>query len=498
MPLGLARMRQTLRRSVGSKVSKLSTRASTSSALTVATCNPHVVKAQYAVRGKLVLRAMELEKEGRTITYCNIGNPQSLGQKPISFLRQVLAMTTYPELIENAPALGIPSDAVDRAKAYLGGAPGGTGAYSHSKGIEIVRNEIADFMERRDGIRGDPENIFCTDGASPGVKMLLQMLIRDESDGVMIPIPQYPLYSATIALCGGTQVDYYLNEQRGWAMEVEEIEAQLARAREQGINVRALAVINPGNPTGQSMTKEDIASVCQFCANENIVCLADEVYQSNIWDTSKPFFSFRAVAAEMGLLNNGLQLASFHSVSKGFLGECGRRGGYVELSGFDEDVKDQVYKLSSVNLCSNVDGQITVGCMVNPPTEGDLSYETYAAEKSAILDSLKRRASIIVDALNGMEGVACNVSQGALYAFPSITLPPKAIARAQEVGQSPDLFYCLELLEQTGVVVVPGSGFGQQDGTFHFRTTILPSEDEISSVIEKMSSFHEQFMDAHR
>ena len=498
----MAALRSTLTRGFTSAAS-----SSSAPSLTVANCNPHVVAAQYAVRGKLVLRANQLEKElhsGSTskpfdeIVYCNIGNPQSLGQQPITFVRQVLALAAYPELMLSAPSVGIPADAVARAQKYLDGAPGGTGAYSHSKGIEVVREEIADFMEARDGIKGNPENIFLTDGASPGVKMLLQMLIRDEGDGIMIPIPQYPLYSASIALCGGSQVDYYLNEATGWSMKLDEIERRLGEARAKGINVRALAVINPGNPTGQSMPKEDIADVIRFCADENIVLLADEVYQENIWERSLPFFSFRSVAAELGLLDNGLQLASFHSVSKGFLGECGRRGGYVELSGFDEDVQDQLYKLASVNLCSNLDGQIAVGVMVNPPKPGDESYHKYNSEKTAILDSLKRRASIIVDALNGMEGISCNVSQGALYAFPAIELPQAAVDHANSLNMSPDLFYCLELLEATGVVVVPGSGFGQEEGTFHFRTTILPHEDQMKSVIGSMGSFHESFLEKFR
>ena len=157
-----------------------------------------------------------------------------------------------------------------------------------------------------------------------------------------------------------------------------------------------------------------------------------------------------------------------------------------------------MYKLASLTLCSNVAGQVAVGMMVNPPKQGEASYELYEQEKKTTLNSLQRRAILLVDALNKLEGVVCQPSQGALYAFPSITLPDNAIKAAESQGKAPDAYYCLELLDQTGIVVVPGSGFGQKPNTFHFRTTILPQEDEIVQVIERMSKFHADFLDKYR
>ena len=110
----------------------------------------------------------------------------------------------------------------------------------------------------------------------------------------------------------------------------------------------------------------------------------------------------------------------------------------------------------------------------------------------------QRRAVLLVDALNKLEGVTCQPAQGALYAFPSITLPDNAIKAAEEQGKAADAYYCMELLDQTGIVVVPGSGFGQKPNTFHFRTTILPQEDEIAQVIERLSKFHIDFLEKHR
>lgn len=227
--------------------------------------------------------------------------------------------------------------------------------------------------------------------------------------------------------------------------------------------------------------------------------MADEVYQENIYKDNTKFVSFRKVAFDMNAFEAEgetlpLQLISFHSVSKGFLGECGFRGGYFELLGIPPEVKQEIYKLASISLCSNTIGQICTGLMVQAPKIGEESYELYTKEKNAIMDSLKRRAVRLSAALNELEGVSCNSIDGAMYAFPTITLPSKAVAAAVSNGIAPDEMYCMELLEETGIIVVPGSGFKQVEGTFHFRTTILPDEEKIEIVILKLKEFHQNFI----
>lgn len=132
--------------------------------------------------------------------------------------------------------------------------------------------------------------------------------------------------------------------------------------------------------------------------------------------------------------------------------------------------------------------------MVNPPKPGDESFELYDKEKNDRLASLARRAKLLTNALNGLEGVSCQAVEGAMYAFPSITLPAKAIERAAALHKNPDVLYCLELLEETGLSCVPGSGFQQAPGTFHFRTTILPPEESFPDIIQRFAGFHEKFM----
>jgi aspartate/methionine/tyrosine aminotransferase len=439
-----------------------------------------VIETEYAVRGPIVAKAAELEKQGRKIIYCNIGNPQALEQKPLTYLRQILALCEYPELIEAAKT-AFPSDVVETAKRILSGSKHGLGAYSESKGLRVVRDAVADFIRERDGIEADPEAIYLTDGASKGVQAALRILIADANDGIMIPIPQYPLYSATITLYEGAQVPYYLDEANDWRLSRQLLEESIAEARRKGVKVKAICVINPGNPTGSVIDRDNIAMIIDFAREHNLAILADEVYQENIYRQGDRFTSFAKVMAEKKETN--VSLFSFHSCSKGFMGECGHRGGYMEIRNIPADVVAQITKLQSVSLCSNLPGQIAVYCMVRPPSRGEPSQALYAKERDGILAELKARAILLAEGLNKIPGIQCNAVAGAMYAYPKISLPP---------GRS-DEDYCMALLEKTGVCVVPGTGFGQIPGTAHFRTTILPPTERIKDVVRLFGEFQAEY-----
>jgi len=439
-----------------------------------------VLATEYAVRGPIVDRAQELEKQGREIIYCNIGNPQSLGQKPITWLRQLLALCEYPALMETAPGV-FPVDAVETASKILAGSQHGLGAYSESKGVHIIREAVAEFIRQRDGISADPEAIYLTDGASKGVQTILRLLIASPADGILIPIPQYPLYSATITLYEGRIVPYYLDESDHWKLNRSMLDDSLRAARAQGTRVKAICIINPGNPTGAVLDEKNIAMVLDFALEHGLAVMADEVYQENIYLSGDKFVSFARVLDDRKF--DGVSLFSFHSCSKGFLGECGVRGGYFEYRNVPADVAAQILKLQSVNLCSSTAGQVATYAMVHPPRPGDPSYDLYNREKTAILGELKTRAILLADGLNKIDGISCNVIAGAMYAIPRITLP---------AGKTDD-DYCMALLEETGICVVPGSGFGQVEGTAHFRTTILPPTEKIRQVVEKLAAFHRAY-----
>ncbi|KAL3379398.1 hypothetical protein AABB24_000221 [Solanum stoloniferum] len=458
--------------------------------------NENVKKCQYAVRGELYLRASQLQKEGKKTIFTNVGNPHALGQKPLTFPRQVIALCQAPFLLDD-PNVGqlFPADAITKAKHYLSLNSGGLGAYSDSRGIPGVRKEIADFIERRDGYPSDPEHIFLTDGASKGIMQILHTIIRGPNDGVLVPVPQYPLYSATISLYGGSLVPYYLEETADWGLDINDLRQSIEQARQNGITVRAMVIINPGNPTGQCLSEQNLRQIIQFCHEENLVLLGDEVYQQNIYQDAHPFISARKVLFDMGPpISKELQLVSFHTVSKGYWGECGQRGGYFEMTNIPPKSVEEIYKVASISLSPNVPAQIFLGLLANPPKPGDISYEQFTRESKGILESLRRRAHIMTDGFNNCKNVVCNFTEGAMYSFPQIQLPPGAIDAAKKLEKAPDVFYCLKLLEATGISTVPGSGFGQKEGVFHLRTTILPAEEEMPSIMASFKKFNDEFM----
>jgi hypothetical protein len=310
---------------------------------------------------------------------------------------------------------------------------------------------------------------LCADGASGSVNNLLTTLITDERDAFLVPIPQYPLYSALLTLLGGTMLPYYLDELHNWSINVRELEQVITQAQDRGLRIRGMVVINPGNPTGQVLdvgnqvrdvtdlkrrrvraalimvsglakrlpVKEGVrdpsllggislqfstrhcpwpgqqiecwgqlqVELLKLCASAGIPIIADEVYQDNIWDDRKSFTSFRKVALDEKV--PGAALFSLHSISKGFFGECGHRGGYLDVLNIPETIITQMKKLMSISLCSNTVGQLMVAAMMAPPKEGDASYPLFAQERDSILASMKRRAAKLVASLRALEGVTC-------------------------------------------------------------------------------------------
>ncbi|KAL2217515.1 pyridoxal phosphate-dependent transferase [Thermoascus aurantiacus ATCC 26904] len=477
--------------------------------LNVNNINPHVRAAKYAVRGELATKAeqyrMRLANGDKSlpfdsVIFANIGNPQQLDQKPITFFRQVLSILEYPNLLDNEEALktsfGYKQDVIDRAKKLLKDVQN-VGAYSQSHGAPAIRESVAKFIERRDGFPANKDDIYLSAGASSAVNTLLHVICEGPQTGVLVPIPQYPLYTATLSVLNAKCVPYHLEEEKAWGTDINTIRKSLEQAKAEGIDVRAIVVINPGNPTGASLSREDIKDVLDLAVEEKLVVLADEVYQTNVFIGEFTSFKkrLRELQQEFPGKYDSVELASMHSVSKGMVGECGHRGGYFELVGFDPEVSAQIYKFISIMLCPPVIGQCLVELMVNPPQEGDPSYELYQKEYNEIKEGLHKRALALYEAFKKMEGVECQEPQGAMYLFPTIKLPPKAIAAAAAENRAPDEFYCMRLLDATGVCVVPGTGFGQKEGTLHFRTTFLaPGTDWV----ERITKFHAQFMDEFR
>lgn len=470
--------------------------------------NQNILEMEYAVRGPIPKRAAEMRQQGRVTIPCNIGNPQALGQSPITFYRQVLCLIEEPSRIARERRLNalskknpgafegceerdfIAEYVLDYAENIVSKMDTGIGAYTDSTGPRFIRETVADYIDQRDdvdsskGVRSNPDNVFITDGASEAARHLLELVITDHRDGIMIPIPQYPLYSATIKKCGGTQVNYYPDEDNGWTFDRSALEESLAAAKKDNVKVKAIVVINPGNPTGAVLDERTIREVIEFAGEHGIMIIADEVYQHNVYGAE--FISFAKVMGE-----KDVALFSLHSVSKGFYGECGHRGGYLEVrnpptaAGTGANFVDIITKQASVALCSNTVGQMLVYLMLNPPEEGSEPYSQYVEERDFILNELSDKAEMIKEAFKQMEGVESFGRTGAMYLFPRLNKIPKGTT---------DFDYCMSLLETTGLCTVNGSGFGQREGTHHLRIAFLPPKELLQKVLPEWIKFHNEYV----
>lgn len=266
--------------------------------------------------------------------------------------------------------------------------------------------------------------------------------------------------------------------------------AAVEQAVKDGIEPKALVVINPGNPTGSILDVGTMERLLEICEGHSLMLLADEVYQANTHEPrSHPFTSFKKVLRDKG---SGVPLVSFHSISKGVSGECGRRGGYFELANVPQEVNGLIYKMVSVGLCPPLGGQVGVDSLVRPPKPGDESYALWKEETDAIHAALAKRSLLMAARLNGLPGMSCAPAVGALYLFPRLHLSNGAMAAAKAAGQTADNFYTNALLDETGICAVSGSGFGQRDGEAHFRLTCLC--DGVEEYVGKLEAFHRGFM----
>lgn len=436
-------------------------------------------------------------KPYRSVISANIGDCHAMNQKPITFIRQVVACAADTSLLDSP---NMPNDVKDKVREILNYCGGkSVGSYSDSCGVEVIRKHVAKYIEERDGgVRSDWQNVFLATGASQCVKIILSLLNQTRKPGkpvgIMIPIPQYPLYSASLCEYGMHQCNYYLNEDNNWRLNIDELKRAYAES-ESKADIRALVVINPGNPTGSVLSEQNIIEILDFASEHKLMVMADEVYQHNVYDENSQFHSFKKVM--LTKTNHQLELASMMSSSKGFMGECGLRGGYCEVVNFNDDVRAILYKGISSWLCSSVLGQVTMDCVVDPPKMGQESYNLFMSEKQNVLADLKRKAKLVAETFNSVDRVKSNGVAGAMYAFPKLDLPAKAIQEAKSKNLQPDFFYVLQFLEKYGVCVVPGSGFGQQPGTHHFRTTILPQPDVFEDMMDRFRKFHTEFLNTY-
>jgi alanine transaminase len=443
---------------------------------------------------------------------CNIGDPQQMGQTPVPYFREVLSLVTAPHVLQDADKRPLleqvySQDVLARADTLAHQAlRDHPGAYTPSPGMPFVVKHVAEFITRRDDASAgralrpaSTADIHITNGASAAISNAMQLLLSNPTDGFMFGVPVYPLYSASVQRLNATAVTFPLDEAKAWSCHMHDLDVAFDAAAAKGVRVRAIVITNPGNPTGNVLSRDNIRDIIRWAARREVVLFADEVYQENIYADGKKFHSFREVLladfAESGEANT-LPLFSFHTCSKGAAAECGIRCGYVEVINLPPAVHAQWDKLMTLDLCANVSGQVLLDLMISPPADPATAAKV-ARDRATRIEALKRRAAKLVEQLNAIEGIHSNPIEGAMYAFPTLRLPAAFIEEARKLGKAADLLWALRLVEEEGVVVVPGSGFGQVEGTYHFRTTILPPDDQMEEMTQRIAAFQKRIIDTH-
>ncbi|XP_050795758.1 alanine aminotransferase 2-like [Gopherus flavomarginatus] len=433
--------------------------------LTLDSVNPCVKGTRLPTLAPLLERASEIqrqlaqgeEKPFREVIWCHSGDPHAAGQRPITFLRQVAAICAYPELLH---ADSMPRDAKQRASRILQELHGSSaGACNMEYITTAVPQTVTHYLERRDGgIRCNPRNIITCGGITRAIVDFLSLVVNEQDPsraGVLLLVPGHPLFADAIALAGAVAVQYHLDEEGGWALDIGEIRRVLGQARGY-CTPKVLCVINPGDPTGEPCAEQD---VLQLAAQERLLLLADEVHQESMFTPDSPFLSFKRVLCELGpVVSSVVQLISFYSVSKGFAPDA-------DLSQTPGVPVCQAYRQSEANT-----------------------------ETQVVLSDLAHNAQLTQEVFSQVPGIHCNPVQGAMYSFPRIQIPARAVQEAQALGLEPDLFFCQKLLEATGIVLAPGSTFGQCLGTHHVRVTLLPPVKTLRIVLQTIADFHSAFL----
>ncbi|XP_037626181.1 alanine aminotransferase 2-like [Sebastes umbrosus] len=425
------------------------------------------------------------------------GDPQRAGMAPISFIRQVLAVCIYPELLKEK---NLPLDVRQRAQKLLGVCSGGSvGSYSStSRGIPYVHKSVAEFIMRRDGgVSSHPEDIIISSGSENLLSLFLHLMASGEGEtrtGVLTPMPCPHTLPMLLDEAGVTPVPYQLMEDRGWAVDLDELHRALKTAKGR-CEPRAIYISNPGNPTGHVQDRKSIEEVIHFAATEGLVLLAEEVYQDSVYGQEKEFISYKRVLFEMGKeYSETVELISFHSLSGACMGECGQRGGYMELVNLDPGVE---YYLKHIQdpFSPPVLPQLALEVMVNPPTPGDPSYKTYSQEILHSQSTLSQNAQRACEILNDLPGINCQPGMGGVFLYPCLHLPPQMIEEAKMLGVEADVLYCQRLLEEEGVCLGAGCENGQEEPNYHIRLCVLAPPATLEEILARIRSFHLRLLD---
>ena len=392
----------------------------------------------YDIRGPVLDKARQMEEEGQKVIKLNIGNLAVFGLEPPEEIVQ--------DMIRNLPH---------------------SAGYTDSKGLFAPRKAVVHYMQEKH-VRGvTVDDVFLGNGASELITMSMNGLLND-GDEVLVPAPDYPLWTASVVLSGGTAVHYLCDEQSDWYPDIADIRSKITP------NTRAIVIINPNNPTGALYPDSVLLEIVEVAREHQLIVFADEIYDKTLFDG--------ATHTSIASLADDVFFVTFNGLSKNYR-SCGYRAGWMVVSGAKASANDYIEglnMLASMRLCSNTPGQLAI--------QTALGGHQSIRELVAPTGRLCRQRDLAYEMLNQIPGVSVVKPKAALYMFPRLDPQMYPIADDQQ--------FAYELLAAEKVLIVQGSGFNwpQPD---HFRLVFLPNSDDLAEAIRRIAHFLEQYRKRH-
>jgi alanine-synthesizing transaminase len=392
----------------------------------------------YDIRGPVLTRAKKMEEEGHRIIKLNIGNPAPFGFEA-------------------------PEEIVVDVIRNLRDASG----YSDSKGLFAARKAVMHYCQQKKIQGVGIEDIYLGNGCSELIVMAMNALLNT-SDEILVPAPDYPLWTAAVSLSGGTPRHYMCDESAGWFPDLDDIRNKI------GPNTKGIVLINPNNPTGALYPDELLKEVIELARQHSLIIFADEIYDKVLYDGNQH--------TSIASLADDVLFVTFNGLSKNYRA-CGFRAGWMIISGHKKRAADYIEglnMLASMRLCSNVPGQFAIQTALG----GHQSIEDLVAPGGR----LARQRDIAWEMLTAIPGVSCVRPQAALYLFPKLDQKMYPIQNDQQ--------FILEMLLEEKVLLVQGSGFNWHNPD-HFRVVFLPHEEDLKEAITRIARFLDSYRKRH-
>ncbi|MBI5334795.1 MAG: pyridoxal phosphate-dependent aminotransferase [Burkholderiales bacterium] len=384
----------------------------------------------YDIRGPVLAKARQMEEDGHKIIKLNIGNLAVFGLEPPDEIVQ--------DMIRNLP---------DAA------------GYTDSKGLFAPRKAVVHYCQEKRIAGVTVDDVYLGNGASELIVMSLNALLND-GDEVLLPAPDYPLYTAAVSLSGGRPVHYLCDESNGWLPDLDDIRAKITP------RTKAIVVINPNNPTGALYPEDLLKDIVEIARQNQLIVFADEIYDKVLYDGN----THTSIAS----LADDVLFVTFNGLSKNYR-SCGYRAGWMIVSGDRRQARDYIEgldMLASMRLCANTPGQLAIQTALG----GYQSIKDLVAPTGRLC----RQRDLAYELLSDIPGVSVVKPKAALYMFPR--LDPK-IYPIQDDQQ-----FAYDLLAEEKVLIVQGSGFNWP-GTDHFRLVFLPNSDDLTDAIGRIARF---------